>query len=448
MNTLQMKTRQTYLAAAVFVAQAAIVPVHAEPISQTDYKVPEGLIDTGVMGGVPCPSAQELTKMQHSQYVLHARDGKLSKVPVEKIVLPGDPKNHPQHANVTLLSDGTLYVKQSTVFLKSTDGGRSWTSHPFKEAEGQWAPLDDGTFIRIVKNEYTTDPAAPAQVFRSRDFGGTWQKISEIEMPKGWHFPGVGSIPYQRTGVTTIPVIRLRNGTLLCNIVVRNMKWTEDGRTIISGTNTPVAYRSTDEGLTWEGPSNPVIDYTGSEGGIVETASGKLLAALRYQRPLLPTESPDRTWETTGAIPPHGNRRTAKFPGNITPYKHVFLADSEDEGRTWKNVRQLTVVFGQCYPYPAALSDGTVVVVHDTRYGPGVPSTRAMISRDEGQSWQDEVYYLAYGKGMSGYTQSVVLDDDTIVTVSGTSDRTDGDGSYTSWYGHTDWTVIRWRPVE
>jgi hypothetical protein len=129
-------------------------------------------------------------------------------------------------------------------------------------------------------------------------------------------------------------------------------------------------------------------------------------------------------------------------------YKHIFLSDSEDGGRTWKNVRQLTVVFGQCYPYPAALSDGTVVIVHDTRYGPGIPSSRAMISRDEGQTWEDEVYYIAHGKGASGYTQSAVLDDDTIVTVSGTSDLTDGDGSWASWTGHTDMVVIRWQVVD
>ncbi|MAE67458.1 MAG: hypothetical protein CMJ18_24625 [Phycisphaeraceae bacterium] len=147
--------------------------------------------------------------------------------------------------------------------------------------------------------------------------------------------------------------------------------------------------------------------------------------------------------ERTGTIPVHGNQQNVR-----AVYKHIFLADSEDEGRTWKNVRQLTVVFGQCYGYPAALSDGTVVVVYDTRYGPGADCTRAMISRDEGQTWQDEAYYLAHGKGASGYTQSVTLDDDTIVTVSGTSDRTDGDGSWSSWTGHTDMTVIRWRPVD
>jgi len=111
--------------------------------------------------------------------------------------------------------------------------------------------------------------------------------------------------------------------------------------------------------------------------------------------------------------------------GQTWPYKHVFLVDSDDEGRSWQNFRQLTTVFGQCYGYPAALSDGTVVVIHDTRYGPGPPSGRAMISYDEGETWEDEVYYLCEG---GAYSASVVLEGDVILTIVGE-------------------TAIRWKPV-
>ena len=124
--------------------------------------------------------------------------------------------------------------------------------------------------------------------------------------------------------------------------------------------------------------------------------SGKLLLAVRYQRPTLPTDPPDLL-ERTGAA-----RRSSPFP-----YKHVFLVDSQDAGRTWGNARQLTTVYGQCYGYPAALSDGTAAVVHDTRYGPGPSVARAMISRDEGDGWEDEVYYVFAGKAATGYSQSV-----------------------------------------
>ena len=59
-----------------------------------------------------------------------------------------------------------------------------------------------------------------------------------------------------------------------------------------------------------------------------------------------------------------------------------------------QNLRQLTTVFRQTRGVPVALKDGTVIVIHDTRYGPGPAGSRAMISRDEGKTWEDEVYYL------------------------------------------------------
>ena len=180
----------------------------------------------------------------------------------------------------------------------------------------------------------------------------------------------------------------------------------------ISGKCTLLLYRSTDKGRSWEEP-RPVADWC-HEGGIVPLASGQLLAVLRYQRPLLPGDPPDLL-ERTG--------------GRNFPYKHIFLANSDDGGRSWKNVRQLTTVYGQCYGYPAALSDGTVVVVHDCRYGPYPPSARAMVSTDEGATWEDEAYYVSRTQGM----QSVVLEDDVIVTIVETGGRL---------------VAIRWKPVK
>ena len=114
------------------------------------------------------------------------------------------------------------------------------------------------------------------------------------------------------------------------------------------------------------------------------------------------------------------------------PYKHVFLIESHDEGRTWRNLRQLTTTIGQCYGFPAALRDGTVVVVHTTAYGPGHRGSRAMVSYDEGKTWEDEVYYLTYSD-MSGYNQSVVLADGMSLTVAASKDNR--------------LVGIRWRPA-
>ena len=69
---------------------------------------------------------------------------------------------------------------------------------------------------------------------------------------------------------------------------------------------------------------------------------------VRYQRNLLPDDPPDlcdgRTW---------GGCRFYPWLKN-TPYKHAFLIESDDEGHTWKNFRQLTTVFGQTRGVPVA----------------------------------------------------------------------------------------------
>jgi len=86
------------------------------------------------------------------------------------------------------------------------------------------------------------------------------------------------------------------------------------------------------------------------------------------------------------------------------------------------------------------------VVIHDTRYGPGPDAARAMISRDEGQIWEDEVYYVFFGEGGTGYSQSVVLSDDTILTIGGTSTHPDAKRTWYASIGHSHLTVIRWKP--
>ncbi len=154
-------------------------------------------------------------------------------------------------------------------------------------------------------------------------------------------------------------------------------------------------------------------------------ASGKLLAFIRYHGPVVPQ------WPLID-------------PKQHAYYKTVFVADSEDGGVTWKNLRPLTNVHGQCHGFGVGLPDGTVVVTHDHRYPPGTPCGRAMISRDEGRTWEDEVYYLYCGDVASGFSQSVALENDVILTVGATSDYKDS-GDWNDWTGRADLTAIRWK---
>jgi len=52
-----------------------------------------------------------------------------------------------------------------------------------------------------------------------------------------------------------------------------------------------------------------------------------------------------------------------------------------------------------------------------------MPGSRAMVSHDEGNTWEDEVYYLDHSPGVGSYNASVVREDDLILTIDGTTDR-------------------------
>ncbi len=404
-----------YLTAGLLIPAFLCLSIHAE----------EPRFRTGLLGGVRDVSVDDLQAMQKGNFVLHARDGVLTKVPVEKSRLPHDPQGHVQAISAFLAADGAVYVKQQTILCKSSDGGRTWASWKFAESEKNalWQVRPDGNWISVGANLWgKTNAALPVKL--SRDEGRAWNEIAQIRLPERYD---------ERHGFN---LFRSAKGVLMCGISCRDHV-RKEGQKHVSGIVTLNLYRSRDGGVTWDGP-HKVADWC-HEGGLVETASGKLVAVLRYQRAILASDPPDilKRWDLQ------------RYDGSELPfpYKHVFLANSTDGGKTWTKLRQLTTVHGQCYGYPAALRDGTVVIVHDTRYGPGEQSGRALISRDEGERWEDESYYLYHGLGVTGYSQSVVLPDEVILTVAGTSDELEARGSWNAATGKSVLTAIRWKPV-
>ncbi len=61
--------------------------------------------------------------------------------------------------------------------------------------------------------------------------------------------------------------------------------------TLVSGGGQLRTLRSTDRGKSWRQAA--ILHDWSSKGGAVWTASGKLLAVVRYQRPHLPGDPPD-----------------------------------------------------------------------------------------------------------------------------------------------------------
>ena len=197
-------------------------------------------VETRRMGGVNVPRADVLRKMHYSGYILRAAGGKLTKVPVSRVLLPHSDAMNPQGVQVDIGPKGVIYVRQTQVPCKSTDGGH-----------------------------------------------------------------------------------------------------------------------------TWKGPML-VCDRGASEGATVRLPSGRLFATIRIGAAVVRPSDPSvllKYTQKTNSPPFNGRHRV----------KNLFVTDSDDNGKTWSTARLLTTVFGQPFGYPAVQSDGTVVVIHDTRYGPGPP---------------------------------------------------------------------------
>ena len=390
----------------------------AEPALRTVITRPT--VQTARMGGVEVPGKAQLLAMHRSQYILRAAGGKLTRIPVQRTVLPHDNEINPQSTQVDLGPNETVYVRQRHILCKSTDGGRSWRSQPVRNPKGvelgwRWKVLSDGTFLSVAC-QVGKDAKDAATVWISRDEGRTWSQRAQIPLSMSLPTGRPYAERYVHRGLN-----KLQDGTLIWAIDIRDDPFTRGHGLFF--------FRSADGGRTWQGPT--LVHDWGSEGAATLTPSGRIVATLRYQRK---GHSSD----------PAGLEKLNRSISPGWPWKHVFLIESTDHGKTWSSPRQLTTVFGQTFGYPTSQRDGTVVVIHDTRYGPGSPGSRAMISRDEGRNWLDEVYYLDSSTFTGSYSASVTLKDDTILTISGSSQA---GNSWEAVRKTTDFHAIRWKPV-
>ena len=371
------------------------------------------------MGGVTV-TAQQLADMHGGDYILHARGGKLTKVPVEKIQLPVDPQveNHQVLSMVAGL-DGTLYAAQQTVISKSTDGGKTWTHKRCNSFnDGGFEGMNGFGQAVNAAGEYLYVRGPGARIFWTNDDGENWYQDGKIDT--GF-----------KQQCTAGNVVRLADGTLLAAVQSHDdfeYSGEDDPEghfaRVIRGCLPTFMYRSKDGGHTF-----PYRSFFGDwchEIGATQLPSGRILAAIRYQRPKLPEDPPD-VCQRTGS------------PGPF-PYKHVFLAESDDGGLTWDHFRQLTSVWGQSDGWVTPLNDNRVVVCHDHRYPREMGSGRAMVSYDGGTTFEDEVYYLCHG-AVAGHMRCVSLDGEEILSMGGAASEV--------WAakGDTRYVIVRWKLV-
>ena len=279
------------------------------------------MLSTHNMAGVPVQPS-ELKEMQSNDYILPARDGKLEKMSVEKIRLPRDPQGHTQRLCLVQGPNDAIYAAQHTLLHKSTDGGKTW-EHLRRDpdiCDGWRFQFDDDDGVLL--NVRPPDSDSPPTVWASHDEGGTCRQIGQIDVGT----PDVLSLGFSMT--------RLDDGTLVVPVLVGADRIGNREAAEVTPAVCRI-YRSRDGGRTW--PEYALLGEWCCEVNVAQLPSGRLLAAIRYQGPSLPDDLPDLL-----------ERIGDRAAGHMFPYKHVFVAHSDDEGPTWTPPRQLATVLGQC----------------------------------------------------------------------------------------------------
>jgi hypothetical protein len=148
--------------------------------------------------------------------------------------------------------------------------------------------------------------------------------------------------------------------------------------------------------------------HPGGEQNLLPLGSGRMLAAIRYQY-----DAP---------MPEDLVSLDVLNTYRVDFLKNVAVAESDDDGRTW-SVPRVVTRFNEAPGDLVQMPDGTVVISYQQKNAPS--GVRAIVSRDEGRSWEATAYMLgwwgAQGSGPSsssgGHTSSVVLRDGRILTV-------------------------------
>ena len=344
--------------------------------------------------------------------------------------VPLDYPDMPWRADPTTgrASDGRLFSALFERLFISDDQGRSWSPRPiefdgFSGCSGFGVQPDDTLLLLYSTPAGERGPRGIA-VARSADGGESWEAGEPIDIS-----PFTGNPGADGNNICTLP-----DGTAMVAISHRY----GDGIRDHDGAELPFedkgvmdfVYRSTDGGRTW-GDRTLIVKYA-SESRFLSLGGGRVLAAIRRARWFLRQDDPPELWQRTGG-------------GQDVINKQLYLANSNDGGRTWRDMRQLTTLHGDCPGELVRLSDGRIVAIYNHRYPYGHGDTSALVSSDEGKSWSKERYIVSIG---SGYSGSVVLTDDTIVTVCGNTQLNDvGGGGNVHNHNAEPWRAhaVRWR---
>ena len=199
-------------------------------------------------------------------------------------------------------------------------------------------------------------------------------------------------------------------------------------------------YHTADKGKTWSGPFRlPDFGQKGIAARTDYLVNGKrdamvfLTAAKSNGREgrvfCARTRDGGKTWQFVSFVGPEPEGddfaimpSSVRLPGGaiLTAIRHrrwIELFRSDDEGRTWRALdRPAPDTGGGNPPHMIRLRDGRLAMTYGYRAKPfGI---RARLSRDDGQTWSDEILLRTDGGGGDlGYPRTVERPDGKLVTV-------------------------------
>ena len=393
--------------------------------------------------------------------MLHVTGGQeiVQTLACHRVLLSRDPSWPTFHVGgeVVRTPDGVLHAvvhgSPAAQRWASKDGGFTWFGQELDlPGLGPLVALQDGSFIAAAGRN-----AEAIDVLRLTDSGATWEQISGLSK-------GIFDAMHIDSNL-----LQLRDGTLL---LAANLRLDPpSGRPFGEGYYPQYVFRSEDSGNSWQGGGDPEywqavqrgeqqIDYFGPqystpgqggtfdgvyETGFCELSSGTIMGAFRMSG--VPRQWHAREVASWGEPP-------VAVDGIDRLFRHIVLGESDDGGRSWRDLRPIVdadgapiMAHGECNGELVELSDGRLVLVHQTRYAEpseqalgyfrGRSQTCARVSLDRGRTWMPERYRVVFG---FGYSTTMALEDDTLITVTGASLGDDGYPRRAA--------VIRWRVAD
>ena len=297
------------------------------------------------------------------QAVTFSRRGRLHQLPAKRVWIPWNDNEDffadPQ-ANLTVTRQGAIYAGlKGGVVAVTRDGGQSWKL--IHSSKSLLSVLPDGAFLNATRE------SGGLRMYRSEDEGRNWTRLGFIEV----------------TGSQAGPVTQMKDGTLVWPI----------GHPRPGVPHTVYAYRSRDGGRTWS-EGYPICP--GGEPALIQLDSGRLLAVARHNPSRAPgewekfyrNEASWRLWQWATSYYDHHRNRLSSYE------KNLLMADSDDGGITWKNPRAVTHLLDEMHGSAVQLPDGRIVLMYVHRLPALHGGERAKVSRDGGNTWEEELYYL------------------------------------------------------